>query len=100
MAIAGYCPKRKAAINKAKAEKIARRQAQAETTQKTNISVIVPKPTGRWEKLTDQGSTGQRATGQEITGQGSTGQKPNIVNESDPLLEPETPRNPNISGII
>ena len=58
MAIAGYCPKRKAAINKAKAEKIARRQAQAETTQKTNISVVVPKPTGRWEKLTDQGSTG------------------------------------------
>mgnify|MGYP003622974202 FL=1 len=47
MAIAGYYLKRKAAINKAKAEKIARRQAQAETTQKTNISVIVLKPTGR-----------------------------------------------------
>jgi hypothetical protein len=78
MAIAGYCPKRKDAIERAKAIKIAQRQTQAETTRRVNISVVVPKVTGQWATgpmATGQGVTGQGVTGQRVTGQGVTGQR-------------------------
>jgi hypothetical protein len=119
MAIAGHCPKRKEAIEKAKAIKIAQRQTQTENTRRENISVIVPKVTGQWstsqgfvsqrstnqrsasqrsnsQRSTSQGSTSQESTSQESTGQKTTGQRPNsqrqpTVEEVDPWLEPGTP---------
>jgi hypothetical protein len=47
MAIAGYYPKRKEAIKKTKAIKVAQRQTQTEITRRSNISVIAPKITGQ-----------------------------------------------------
>jgi hypothetical protein len=47
MAIAGYCPKRKETIEKAKAIKVVQRQTQTEIIRRSNISMIASKVTGQ-----------------------------------------------------
>jgi hypothetical protein len=121
MAIAGYCPKRKEAIEKAKAIKVAQRQTQTEIIRRSNISVIAPKVTGQWSRFmgresispgsTSPGSinpwsTSQKSTNSGFTGSGltslwSTGlktvnqrsnnQNQPTVEEVDPFSEEKTP---------